>query len=346
MLEYNDQRTGAFSYMEDEVSNPRLHKPCLNIKRTVPSYRHFYDNGAEWLISGDDLVASTVAGIISSTFVQRSENFTVPIPFQKNNRFELLLLLGEFDEFLQFFTKEFWLSFNYGSYTWALQPILSDLDSLVASLADLIENRYERDIEDIVDNLWVGANGVELAGRLGFVDWSFAGHISFTGRLTPLFEIKGLLNRLKIILDELGVHPDIRTVWDLIPLSFVIDYFIPIGDLLESLHPRGWLETEFSAVGHYTLKGDFHSIARPSSPVDHLVNEGRALYKCYQRGPEVTAALSNLSTPLGDVEWKAPSRRQLLNVAYLNRERLNRPSKKIIRRNSIKWALRSLNRRL
>ena len=46
----------------------------------------------------------------------------------------------------------------------------------------------------------------------------------------------GLLsNRLKAMLDSLGVRPDASILWNAIPFSFIVDWFFDVGGWLESL---------------------------------------------------------------------------------------------------------------
>jgi hypothetical protein len=38
----------------------------------------------------------------------------------------------------------------------------------------------------------------------------------------------------------MGFKPDLATLWELTPLSFVLDYFLPIGDYLDNVVRSGW----------------------------------------------------------------------------------------------------------
>jgi hypothetical protein len=77
------------------------------------------------------------------------------------------------------------------------------------------------------------------------VDWEFYDHWSIGGTharepyscLTVGYKyysqaMTGLFARTKFVSQKLGVIPDPQVVWDLIPLSFVIDWVIPIGEWL------------------------------------------------------------------------------------------------------------------
>lgn len=56
----------------------------------------------------------------------------------------------------------------------------------------------------------------------------------FSGTVTPD------LSRLPQLADFLGFKFDLATVWELTPLSFVVDYFLPIGDFLDAFIRGGW----------------------------------------------------------------------------------------------------------
>jgi hypothetical protein len=119
------------------------------------------------------------------------------------------------------------------------------------------------------------------------------------------------LNKAYLLLDTLGVHPDLKTAWDIVPLSFVVDYFIPVGDILESLHPRGWAPSCYQFTGYQSLSLttiDTYYVSNSS----YTLGLNPYIRKRYQR--------SYLNTSVGahsPVKWSAPSLKEIFNTAYL-----------------------------
>lgn len=72
-------------------------------------------------------------------------------------------------------------------------------------------------------------------------------------RLTATLYYKYRINQLEDLhhktllwrayLDALGFNNPLRTIWERIPLSFVVDWFIPVGDFLEQFSFK-WLDTK------------------------------------------------------------------------------------------------------
>lgn len=44
-------------------------------------------------------------------------------------------------------------------------------------------------------------------------------------------------------LTQLGLQPDLYNIWDMVPFSFVVDWFLPIGDFFEEITRNTWLAT-------------------------------------------------------------------------------------------------------
>lgn len=66
-------------------------------------------------------------------------------------------------------------------------------------------------------------------------------------------------------LDQLGLTNPLSVAWELVPLSFVVDWFVPVGDYVQSLVPPqgvefvdGWIVNKATAYGRHwtTIPGD------------------------------------------------------------------------------------------
>lgn len=51
-------------------------------------------------------------------------------------------------------------------------------------------------------------------------------------------------------IDSLGLYPNLLRSWDLIPFSFVIDWVLPIGDILDKADK--WTDVQYFDVWSYT----------------------------------------------------------------------------------------------
>lgn len=236
----------------------------------------------------------------------------------QNNNFELLNFLGELKEALKnladFFTGNFKVGYtSYGAYTWGAMPLFNDVRHLLQSVHDLSSDEESGHIHKVRSQTYK-KNGVDCYIPTVFADGITRISGEYSVSLPSDFdEVAGRALRA---LDELGVHPDVKTAWDLIPLSFVVDYLIPIGDLLDHLHPRGWNSYEVHFTGWLTVKYFFsmshwdysHWGERPS---------GRFSGRVYERG-----WYDGISAPEEDAKsflagYDGPSFRELFNSLYI-----------------------------
>lgn len=123
-------------------------------------------------------------------------------------------------------------------------------------------------------------------------------------------------------LDYIGFYPDLSTLWNAVPFSFLVDYIAPIGDALEG---SSWIQPNLATSnGCYSLKAEGSWTVRikdilnsgyvynPSSleSLRTLAINGRFSY--YRRAP-VDPVLDGVD--LDPVSF--PSLRQSLNIAAL-----------------------------
>jgi hypothetical protein len=240
------------------------------------------------------------------------------------NDFELLTFLADIDGTIAMFTRKFLSDLNYGSVNWGVLPFVSDIKALIGSIKDIFRrmngefsscSRLNRKREIVYESrayevppygnpnhrendLLIGASGTCRAN--GVLTWN-----------PPPTEP---LDKALLLLDELGVHPDLKTLWDVIPLSFIVDYFIPIGDILESIHPRGWGSVAYTFSGYLSTKalleiGDVYWVNG---------TQRKAKSTCIVSYYERTRYDGYIPSSVDSVEWEAPSMRELFNVAYLS----------------------------
>lgn len=235
--------------------------------------------------------------------------------FLSNNDFELIPTLLDLDGTLAMFTKKFWKELNYGALTWGVLPFVSDIKALLTSIRDIsqrVNSAGSQLFEDEISRTFVYPHNPLVPNRPGY-EIKLTRHMSGFCKASPPPGMDKRIDRALFLLDELGVHPDLKTAWDVIPLSFVVDYFIPIGDILESLHPRGWSQHSFSFIGWESYKAEGKMTTWTSAAgakCEPYVNT----FTWYVRSHGVSALASKVPPP---IEWEAPSPKQLFNTAYL-----------------------------
>jgi len=139
---------------------------------------------------------------------------------------------GQRQEFQEFLSKT-WLEFSYG---W--KPMLKDLDDSMKALAQHVVER---------ENVLLHASAtVKFENPNVFVTKSFPGytHIfvrkeSRTERLeVSYYKPDNILNAA----NNFGLLNPLEVAWEVVPFSFIADWFLPIGDSIRSLTSTVGLE--------------------------------------------------------------------------------------------------------
>jgi hypothetical protein len=237
-----------------------------------------------------------------------------------NDEFELIPALADIDGTLAMFSTKFLKEFSYGSFTWGVIPFISDLKALLTSLQDIFSSPRSRYNQCIL----VNRKRFITYGR-SFTDPNLWGGGVIFPAVTAVYGIaraKGaiiyrspdfssLIGKGLYLLDELGVHPDLKTAWDIIPLSFVLDYFIPIGDILETLHPRGWGSSSLEFEGFLSSK------LRVEYSQSCFIGSEQAFTYVPMATDRYRRQAYKGPRPLSGTEWKSPTMKELFNTAYL-----------------------------
>lgn len=114
------------------------------------------------------------------------------------------------------------------------------------------------------------------------------------------------LKKARRALFELDLAPTVSNIWDLIPFSFLVDWFIPIGDQAEVLESRSYLQT---LLVHQLFYSDTYEWSQRIDEVSLNGNYyvGRLQYRYYERfctDEFVNPSLSHASTPKANpVHW-------------------------------------------
>lgn len=220
-----------------------------------------------------------------------------------SSQFSIIQFLAELDDTLMLFTRRFWRSLTYGSFTWGVLPFVNDMKAILETIRNLSVSLEVVNYEDVEKfALFVPYNGytgytIEGSSRLqGSLDLSWTGEA-------------------QIWLDRLGFHPDIGTVWDLIPLSFVVDWILPVGDFISHFYDRGWVKT-VPFVGWRSVKfeGMTHVFNGNNPYYLHKGSPGYIPFRYYRRD-RVRAILDVSGT--NEIDFSLPSPKQLFNMLYI-----------------------------
>lgn len=309
-------------YMDDFVSSDRSYNPCYSVNVVQPFnglYRYEYGNPYVLERYVDVPFLYYHMQTFNECFTRALDELNVQLDFQKNNDFELLNLLGELDDLIATFTLKFWKQLTYGAFNWGILPLISDLKSLSASFDDVFNGGIASAIDSFNEKEY-STYSIKLDGLVPGLPrhtYEFKGKLRLSGSHHVSFPSSSPTTALQLFLDELGVHPDLRTIWDLIPLSFVLDYFLPIGDILESAHPRGWFRPNFYFSGSASLSGELTLKRQLQFEQYAVVYPDDSKSRCYTRTQSISSDLSYRDLGLPNNYKFGLSLRQLFNLGYL-----------------------------
>lgn len=182
--------------------------------------------------------------------------------------------------------SESWLTYQLG-----VQPVISDGRAIVDTVTEFGE-RFAEIQRQLREGQSFGLSTSRSVNR----------SIPCTIRGNPMsFKLNGTLKRViggtavgslpwdpfRAYMDYVGIYPDLNTLWNALPFTFVIDYFIPIGSALQS---DAWLQPSITTSDcWYSVKfdGTWTCIAEPWTNQVTNSGTGKAVaggsIKVYQR---------------------------------------------------------------
>jgi hypothetical protein len=143
-----------------------------------------------------------------------------------------------------------WLEYSY-----AVRPLLADVYGAMSAL----EKRHKRPdvvhlrarVSDELDTS-IKTTGAQ-PGRLD-VEYHVSGTLTSTAELS--FEIA---NPFLYTLSQVGLTNPLNVAWELVPFSFVVDWFIPVGAFFDGLVPPQGVS---NLQGSQSYRGDFRGKGR------------------------------------------------------------------------------------
>jgi len=158
-----------------------------------------------------------------------------------------------------------WLEYVYG---W--KPLIQDIHSSVEALETFLErNPWVLSVESSGQDkqrvalqvpINVGSAG-QPAGLNGTITPSFCGSESHFTKSRCRFKIAYSRDEhVKKLISDLGLNNPADLAWEILPWSFVIDWFYPIGPWLESLTAYDGLKFHHGTESHLTTETSNQSI--------------------------------------------------------------------------------------
>jgi hypothetical protein len=136
-------------------------------------------------------------------------------------------------------------------YKYGWKPIVSDIYGLAKLLQDQCKPALLKTAK--VRTRATRTNLIPVAGK------SRTGGVDIRGRLSLTGKVNSSVSSLP---DHIGLSNPLSLGWELIPYSFVVDWFIPIGDILDAMTPPLGLDFVGGSCS-FTFDGELHSVLLP-----------------------------------------------------------------------------------
>jgi hypothetical protein len=237
---------------------------CVHFKWGQSSGVYFTGNeyvGAYRAITGYPHYDSDVDGLFSAfDTVKFRTNELNWAKLPSSSDFSALQFLAEIDDTIASFSMSFLkqlIPFQKGgnsalAWEFGVKPLVADILALSETTAklsaisnlELVPYEDEYEIPPRPEKAWGWVVDSPLKVRhTGFIDLS--------------------AYRFDMMLDSIGFRPSLAEAWAVTPLSFMVDYLLPIGDFLDSFHNGGWIRT-VPFNGWQTFKFDGKAIYHPA----------------------------------------------------------------------------------
>lgn len=129
----------------------------------------------------------------------------------------------------------------YLQYKFGWKPLMSD----IYSLSDLLKGNLQKAM--ILSGY---GSGEEAVTAISKHDRERSG----SGTRKVRTKLYGMLDgQYSHMADQLGLTNPLRLAWDLVPYSFVVDWFMPVGDVLDALQPPQGVKF---IGGYSTVRGE------------------------------------------------------------------------------------------
>jgi len=233
-----------------------------------------------------------------------------------SNEADLLTNLAELDDTIAMFGKSLKETPSYGSYKWGWAPLVNDVlacnDAANRVKQSLLNGNRRTSRYNATHQIKKSSGDIPVSGGIFYHAWDVK--VKHIGHIT-------IENDILSFYDYLGFHPSPKLLWDLVPLSFAVDYILPIGDMLRQLTPqKGWVKSA-NFTGWRIITADVREVVKkPPSGYNNCsfeANSGRKrfVFRDYLDG----VALEQKRIPRAVDLIKVPSLEQICDLSYLSR---------------------------
>lgn len=221
-----------------------------------------------------DVFSKTILALNSSVNnLENAESVIGLIKLAINPKSAIFSAIKDIDDFMKKgLTKKAskaWLAYRYQYAT-----TMSDLQSTI----EYYTSKRDRIINEIYS---IGNSRTLRAGaKIGIWDYNFQFQLApkqYYSKSYTANTIMQLYDQLYVRLDSLGINPTLKNLWDIVPLSFVLDWIIPIGDYLEKCDDERFLDAFDITFFGESCKGivtvNWHSIPITISVYDRQLTQ-------------------------------------------------------------------------
>lgn len=194
--------------------------------------------------------------------------------------------------------------YRYVDYQFGIAPMIGDIKNISNGLSSSISavnarldsyrqpQAFRSKFKSVIPFSFPGGTQVTTATTQGLISLE----VVMKGFMSVELPILSRYNRdYTIWLDQIGFHPDLATVYEAIPFSWMIDWFVPIGNYLESMS-SSWLNPQINFTGSISTKYTFSGHTDSSNPntvyPDYDIIPGQRLITFNGRGYKRTPVSS------------------------------------------------------
>lgn len=158
-------------------------------------------------------------------------------------------------------------------YSFGIKPLMKDMESLVKVLKSLTERLtwFRKNHGKPVKVQFSKDLSTSIRPTNKIVDWSL-GKTSYVYKnyrckyhayaliVYDVSQLSDLELQAKILLHSFGVDKPLSVLWEAMPYSFVLDWFVKLGDWINRLQPAITFPFKFLDVGHYVKIDGFRYV--------------------------------------------------------------------------------------
>lgn len=228
-----------------------------------------------------------------------------------SNQADILTNLAEFDDTVLMFGKNLKKSASYGGYKWGWSPLINDImavnDAAAAVKNSVLDGNRRTNRYVTIDKFVVSSPILDTSYCKVRHHWDVS--VKYSGTIS--YE-----NDILAFYDYMGFHPSPKLIWDLVPLSFAVDYVLPIGDMLSNISPaRGWVKSA-NFTGWRVVKATLREeIVELKSPYKFLLEHppSHYVFRDYLNGVHLEQKRIRK-----ELRFNFPTIQQAFDLAYLS----------------------------